>query len=67
MELMNAEIEKEKILEQSKYDVGQKRKADEQAEHDRLAEEEAKATERDALLARLGITADEAQLLLGGN
>ena len=33
----------------------------------RQAEEEAKATERDALLARLGITADEAQLLLGGN
>lgn len=31
------------------------------------AEAEAKATAKAALLARLGITADEARLLLGGN
>ncbi len=31
------------------------------------AEAEAKATARTALLERLGITAEEAQLLLGGN
>jgi hypothetical protein len=33
----------------------------------RLAEAEAKATARQAILDRLGITAEEAQLLLGGN
>ncbi len=32
-----------------------------------LAEAEAKATARQALLTKLGITAEEAQLLLGGN
>ena len=31
------------------------------------AEEEAKATAKAALLSKLGITAEEAQLLLGGN
>jgi len=34
---------------------------------DQIAEAEAKATARAALLTRLGITAEEAQLLLGGN
>jgi hypothetical protein len=33
----------------------------------RQAEAEAKATARQALLTKLGITAEEAQLLLGGN
>jgi hypothetical protein len=33
----------------------------------RKAEAEAKATAKAALLTRLGITAEEAQLLLGGN
>ena len=33
----------------------------------REAEAEAKATARQALLNKLGITAEEAQLLLGGN
>lgn len=33
----------------------------------RQAEAEAKAAARQALLNKLGITADEAQLLLGGN
>jgi hypothetical protein len=32
-----------------------------------LAEEEAKATARQAVLDRLGITAEEAQLILGGS
>jgi len=32
-----------------------------------VAEAEATATQKAALLARLGITADEAKLLLGGN
>ena len=39
-----------------------------QAEADsRKAEAEAKAAQRQALLNKLGITAEEAQLLLGGN
>lgn len=33
----------------------------------RLAEEQAKAAQKQALLDRLGITQEEAQLLLGGN
>jgi hypothetical protein len=33
----------------------------------RQAEAEAKTAQRQALLTRLGITAEEAQLLLGGN
>jgi hypothetical protein len=33
----------------------------------RKAEAESKATARQALLTKLGITAEEAQLLLGGN
>jgi multidrug resistance efflux pump len=33
----------------------------------KLAEAEAKAAQRQAILDRLGLTADEAQLLLGGN
>jgi len=39
----------------------------EQVRADEIAEAEAKATARQALLTRLGITAEEAQLLLGGN
>jgi len=40
-----------------------------QAENDAVAkaQAEAKATAKAALLTRLGITAEEAQLLLGGN
>jgi hypothetical protein len=39
-----------------------------QAENAKQAEEEAaKAADKAALLAKLGITADEARLLLGGN
>jgi hypothetical protein len=39
--------------------------ADQVAEASRQAEAEARATEKQALLDRLGITADEAKLLLG--
>ncbi len=41
--------------------------ADQVAQATAQAEAEAKATARAALLERLGITAEEAQLLLGGN
>jgi hypothetical protein len=37
------------------------------AEQTYLAEAEAKATARQTILDRLGLTAEEAQLLLGGN
>jgi len=37
------------------------------AEAERLAAEELKTTQRQALLTKLGITEDEARLLLGGN
>ena len=36
-------------------------------EEERLAAEEVKAQQKEALLTRLGITADEVKLLLGGN
>ena len=39
--------------------------ADQATATERAAEEAAKAAEKEALLARLGITADEAKLLLG--
>ena len=42
-------------------------KIDEAAQATRQAEAEARATAKAALLVRLGITAEEAQLLLGGN
>jgi hypothetical protein len=41
--------------------------ADQAAQVAAQAEAEAKATAKTALLERLGITAEEAQLLLGGN
>ena len=45
----------------AQYEANKNARAAEQAEA------EAKATARQALLAKLGITADEAKLLLGGN
>ena len=39
----------------------------EQVKADELAEAEAKAAQRQALLSRLGITEEEARILLGGN
>jgi hypothetical protein len=41
--------------------------ADQAAQAARLAEEQAKAAQKQALLDRLGITQEEAQLLLGNN
>ncbi len=41
--------------------------ADQAAQATAQAEAEAKATAKAALLERLGITAEEAQLLIGGN
>ena len=41
--------------------------ADQAASATAQAEAESKATARQALLTKLGITAEEAQLLLGGN
>jgi hypothetical protein len=41
--------------------------ADQAAEAARQAEAQAKAAQRQALLDKLGITEDEARLLLGGN
>ena len=41
--------------------------ADQAAEAARQAEAEAKAAQRQALLSRLGITEEEARILLGGN
>jgi hypothetical protein len=41
--------------------------AEQKAEAARQAEAQAKATQRQALLDKLGITEDEARLLLGGN
>jgi hypothetical protein len=41
--------------------------ADQAAQAEAQAEAEAKATARQAILDRLGISAEEAQLLLGGN
>lgn len=39
----------------------------EQVKADEIAEAEAKAAQRAALLSRLGITEEEARILLGGN
>jgi hypothetical protein len=41
--------------------------ADQAAQAAELAEANTKAAQRQALLTKLGITAEEAQLLLGGN
>ena len=44
-----------------------KYQADQVAETERLAAEEAKAAEKTAILARLGLTADELKTILGVN
>jgi len=44
-----------------------KYEADQAKAETKAAEAEAKATQKAALLTKLGITADEAALLLGGN
>ena len=57
-EVIDREMTKEEFTQ---YKVQQEAKATLQAEA------EAKATARQAILDRLGLTAEEAQLLLGGN
>jgi hypothetical protein len=54
--------------EETKVFLTEEELASKQAKSNALkAEAEAKATAKAALLERLGITAEEAQLLLGGN
>ena len=59
-------IETNKIIKRE-MDVAElaQYQADQVASADRKAEAEAAATQKAALLARLGITADEAKLLIG--
>jgi hypothetical protein len=57
-EVINREMNDEEF---SQYE------ADQAAAAERAAEKATKATQRAELLDRLGITAEEAQLLLGGN
>ena len=62
----NCETQEEIIRDATAAEIAQiaKDKTDATA---RQAEAEAKATARQALLTKLGITAEEAKLLLGGN
>jgi hypothetical protein len=56
------------VMPKTEYDKTIDNWADnELAELSKQAEAEAKATARQAILDRLGLTAEEAQLLLGGN
>lgn len=57
----------EEIIRDANTDELAKIEAYQAAQTARIAEEEAKATQRQALLERLGITEEEAVLLLGGN
>ena len=64
----NALTGKETITEREATTAEVKAREDAIAELNKVkAEAEAKATARQALLTKLGITAEEAQLLLGGN
>lgn len=56
--IIERELTAQEIAEREEYKT---------QEEQRQAEAEAKATARQAILNRLGITAEEAQLLLGGN
>lgn len=61
-------VETDEVIDREMTDVEFAAYEIEQAETaTRLAAEEAKAEAKAALLARLGITAEEAALLLGGN
>ena len=60
----NVETGEVREVEMTKEEIAQ-RKLDEQAHANKVAEEEAKAANKAALLDRLGITAEEAALLLG--
>jgi len=64
----NAITNEETITERDETAAETKERLDYVAEIAALkAEAEAKATARQAILDRLGLTAEEAQLLLGGN
>jgi hypothetical protein len=64
----NAETGEETITERDETAAEQSaRETLEAAQAAKQAEAEAKAAERQAILDRLGLSAEEAQLLLGGN
>ena len=61
-------IETDEIIDREMNDAEfAQYEADQAAQATQAAAETAKAAEKAALLTRLGITADEAKLLLGGN
>ncbi len=61
-------LETDEIIEREMNDAEfAQYEADQAAEQARQAEVAAKAAQRQALLDKLGITEDEARLLLGGN
>lgn len=62
---INALTGEEKVIELTKKQIDDREAAAAAAEAEKAAEEEAKATAKAALLERLGITAEEAALLLG--
>jgi hypothetical protein len=64
--IVNVETGEETLRELNKAEKDQQ-KIDEVIEINRKAEAEAKAAQRQALLTRLGITEEEARILLGGN
>jgi hypothetical protein len=61
-EIVNRELNKKELEQKIKDETFMLDK-----ERTKQAEAEAKETARQALLTKLGITAEEAQLLLGGN
>jgi hypothetical protein len=65
-------IETDEVIEREMTDAEfveytKSQKANQEAEAAAQAEAQAKAAQRQALLDKLGITEDEARLLLGGN
>ena len=66
VKIVNAQTGEEIIRDANAEEIAQM-ELDAANEAERKAEAEAKATAKAALLTRLGITAEEAQLLLGGN
>lgn len=68
MKIIEHNIETGEVVERDMTEAEQvQHEADQTAYAARLAAEEAKAEAKAALLTRLGITAEEAALLLGGN
>jgi len=60
--------ETDEIIDREMNDVEfAQHQADQEANAAKQAEAEEKATQRQALLTRLGITEEEARILLGGN